>query len=525
MSNQTEQKGGPFIFSTALNAATQPDSTVAVSETFVSRESSLDDLIHHATLQHRAVCWHKGLNADLLDSKHAPYLTVAVNETDVDHPDLNDSSPATPAGGLNVKWQVAAAQNSDDQTPVSAYVPFSSLSVVTAVSTDHVVITDTSDSANPKRALVSDITALVPAAAPTTAQYVTLATDATLTNERVLTAGTAIDIADGGPGLGVTIDVDLSELSTGTPSNADTFLFVDADDSVAKRGSAVDTLAALGGGVGNVVGPASAVADSLPMYDSTTGKLIKDGKVMMGTSSIGAGVTPDTQTLKPVPAASHGVILILEGQPAVGANTDGAGISLKAGAKTGAGADGTGELFTAGAAVAVNVGQTTKMTTVKGTLNVDEAATLDSTLGVANTATVTVAAVGTTTVAQGQDATTGPWEKVIPFELTTDGTTGLQTIIDIAEIANSTVTITYEANAIRSDAARYDSVAGWAAFSHNGALALITDTQPHNTASGSCDAIAWVASGTNMRLQVTPGAASVFRIRGFARVSHGTSGA
>lgn len=511
MSNQTEQKGGPFIFSTALNAATQPDSAVAVSETFVSRESSLDDLIHHATLQHRAVCWHKGLNADLLDSKHAPYLTVAVNETDVDHPDLNDSSPATPAGGLNVKWQVAAAQNSNDQTPVSAYVPFSSLSVVTAVSTDHVVITDTSDSANPKRALVSDIITAV-AAAPLAAQYVTLATDATLTNERVLTAGTAIDITDAGPGLGVTIDVDLSELSTGTPSGADTFLFVDADDSVAKRGSAVDTLAALGGGVGNVVGPASAVADSLPMYDSTTGKLIKDGKVMMGTSAIGAGVTPDTQILKPVPAASHGVILSLEAQPAVGANTDGAGISLKAGAPTGAGLAGTGELFTAGAAVVVNIAQASVNTDVKGTLS-----------SLANTATV--AAVGTAVRLHGQDATTGPWEKVIPFELTTDGTTGLQTIIDIAEIANSTVTITYEANAIRSDAARHDSVAGWAAFSHNGALALIADTQPHNTASGSCDAIGWVASGTNMRLQVTPGTANVFRIRGFARVSHGTSGA
>lgn len=140
--------------------------------------------------------------------------------------------------------------------------------------------------------------------------------------------------------------------------------------------------------------------------------------------------------------------------------------------------------------------------------------------------TTTVSAVGTAVSLEGQDATTGPWEKKIPFELTTDGTTGLQTIIDIAEIANSAVTITYEASAARSDAARHDCVAGWASFSHDGAtLALMADTQPHNTASGSCDAIAWVASGTNMRLQVTPGTANVFRIRGFARVSHGTSGA
>ena len=41
--------------------------------------------------------------------------------------------------------------------------------------------------------------------APTTAQYVTLATDGTLTNERVLTAGANISITDGGAGSTVTI--------------------------------------------------------------------------------------------------------------------------------------------------------------------------------------------------------------------------------------------------------------------------------------------------------------------------------
>lgn len=41
--------------------------------------------------------------------------------------------------------------------------------------------------------------------APTTSQYVTLATDATLTNERVLTAGTGISITDAGAGSTVTI--------------------------------------------------------------------------------------------------------------------------------------------------------------------------------------------------------------------------------------------------------------------------------------------------------------------------------
>lgn len=47
--------------------------------------------------------------------------------------------------------------------------------------------------------------ALLSTVAPIGAQYVTLATDATLTNERVLTAGTAISITDAGAGSTVTI--------------------------------------------------------------------------------------------------------------------------------------------------------------------------------------------------------------------------------------------------------------------------------------------------------------------------------
>jgi len=43
--------------------------------------------------------------------------------------------------------------------------------------------------------------------APTNAQYVTLAVDGTLTDERVLTAGDALDLTDGGAGSTVTLDV------------------------------------------------------------------------------------------------------------------------------------------------------------------------------------------------------------------------------------------------------------------------------------------------------------------------------
>jgi len=42
--------------------------------------------------------------------------------------------------------------------------------------------------------------------APTTASYVTLATNGSLSNERVLTAGSGISITDGGAGSTVTIE-------------------------------------------------------------------------------------------------------------------------------------------------------------------------------------------------------------------------------------------------------------------------------------------------------------------------------
>lgn len=51
--------------------------------------------------------------------------------------------------------------------------------------------------------------------APTTATYLTLSTNASLTSERVLTEGTGIDFTDGGAGGNLTITVDLSEISAG----------------------------------------------------------------------------------------------------------------------------------------------------------------------------------------------------------------------------------------------------------------------------------------------------------------------
>ena len=52
--------------------------------------------------------------------------------------------------------------------------------------------------------------------APTDATYVTLSTDGTLTNERVLTEGTGIDLVDGGAGSTITINFDSTEIGTTT---------------------------------------------------------------------------------------------------------------------------------------------------------------------------------------------------------------------------------------------------------------------------------------------------------------------
>lgn len=60
--------------------------------------------------------------------------------------------------------------------------------------------------------------------APSTAQFVTLATDSSLSNERVLTAGSGISITDSGAGNSVTISANLTVLD-------DTFLKLDASNS------------------------------------------------------------------------------------------------------------------------------------------------------------------------------------------------------------------------------------------------------------------------------------------------------
>ena len=63
------------------------------------------------------------------------------------------------------------------------------------------------------------------------AQYVVLAATGSLTNERVLTPGTGLDLTDGGAGGNITLDVDISEFSDVQVATGDKFLMLDQDGS------------------------------------------------------------------------------------------------------------------------------------------------------------------------------------------------------------------------------------------------------------------------------------------------------
>ena len=114
----------------------------------------------------------------------AEYVVMALNGTLTNERKLTAGTRITITdGGAGGDVTIAA-----DASPVTSLVAGTNITLSPASGLGDVTITAASGSG-----------------APTDAQYVTLATDATLTNERVLTAGTGITLTDGGAGSTVTI--------------------------------------------------------------------------------------------------------------------------------------------------------------------------------------------------------------------------------------------------------------------------------------------------------------------------------
>ena len=73
-------------------------------------------------------------------------------------------------------------------------------------------------------------------------------------------------------------------------------------------GTSGDPFVAVGGGSGDVTGPASAVDENLPAFDSTTGKLIKDSGINISEINANTAVTPGSYTATDLTVDAQGRI-------------------------------------------------------------------------------------------------------------------------------------------------------------------------------------------------------------------------
>lgn len=117
--------------------------------------------------------------------------------------------------------------------------------------------------------------------APDNASYVTLGNNASLSAERVLTAGSGISIVDGGANTTVTVAFLINSLTADTtPLAADVFVFFDAVDATHKKVTWTNLKAQLtADGFGDVVGTPPSAINAVAVFTDTSGLLIKDSEV------------------------------------------------------------------------------------------------------------------------------------------------------------------------------------------------------------------------------------------------------
>jgi hypothetical protein len=117
--------------------------------------------------------------------------------------------------------------------------------------------------------------------APTSAQYVTLATDATLSNERVLTAGENVTLTDAGAGSTVTVTALAGSMVLNVvTTSSNTYNFADTDCIVLANPTANQILSLPWAGLhpGRVITIKRAAANGFTVTVSTAGENM-DGSI------------------------------------------------------------------------------------------------------------------------------------------------------------------------------------------------------------------------------------------------------
>ena len=142
------------------------------------------------------------------------------------------------------------------------------------------------------------------------AEYIVLSATGSLSNERVLTPGTGLDLTDGGAGGNLTLDVDISEFSDVQIASGDKLLVLDSDNATHQLES-IDDIATLFAGTG--LSASSAVlgvdlneltsadvdvaSDSIAIVDATDNSTKKETIADIMTSVAGPGLAATSGVL------------------------------------------------------------------------------------------------------------------------------------------------------------------------------------------------------------------------------------